>query len=62
MGKSALKESIPFRVSNSRQRDPEFLRLELAKAIGLSAGGAHYIEITHTKGIGEVRKFTMAQD
>lgn len=55
------EEGICFRVPNLRQHNPEFLRLELAKAI--SVGDLQYIlKSIIKKAISEVRKFTMVQD
>lgn len=58
-----LREDVRFRILRLFQDDPEMSQRELAKAVGVSTGGIHYVlNALVDKGMLKVGNFTAAKD
>ncbi len=58
-----LREDTHFRVLRLLQGNPEMSQRELAKAVGISVGGMHYVlNALIDKGLVKLGNFTAAQD
>lgn len=61
--RSAQREEIRFRVLRMLEENPEMSQRELAEAVGLSAGGMHYVLAALVeKGFVKLGNFSAAQD
>ncbi|HAJ45568.1 MAG TPA: MarR family EPS-associated transcriptional regulator [Alphaproteobacteria bacterium] len=61
--RSKLQEDIHFRVLRHIQDNPEISQRELARAVGISVGGAHYvINALLAKGLIKLGNFTVAEN
>ena len=58
-----LREDVKFRILRLLQDDPEMSQRELAKAVGVSTGGIHYVlNALVDKGMLKVGNFTAVKD
>jgi len=58
-----LREDAQFRILRLLHDNPEMSQRELAKAVGISAGGVHYVIIALVeKGLIKLGNFTAAED
>lgn len=58
-----LREDAQFRIIRLLHDNPELSQRELAKAVGISAGGVHYvINALVEKGLVKLANFTAAED
>ena len=58
-----LREDVKFRVLRLLQANPEMSQRELAKAVGVSTGGIHYVlNALAEKGMLKIGNFTAASD
>tara|TARA_R110002072_G_scaffold79391_4_gene183204 strand:- start:429 stop:800 length:372 start_codon:yes stop_codon:yes gene_type:complete len=58
-----LREDAQFRILRLLHDNPEMSQRELAKAVGISAGGVHYvINALVEKGLVKLGSFTAAED
>lgn len=58
-----LREDAKFRILRLLQENPEMSQRELARAVGVSTGGIHYVlSALVDKGLIELGNFTAAQD
>lgn len=58
-----LREDAQFRIIRLLHDNPELSQRELAKAVGISAGGVHYvINALVEKGLVKLGNFTAAED
>lgn len=58
-----LREDVKFRILRLIENNPEMSQRELAKAVGVSTGGIHYVlNALVEKGILKLGNFTAAQD
>ena len=58
-----LREDVQFRVLRLLQDNPEMSQRDLAKAVGVSTGGIHYVlNALLDKGLLKLGNFTAAQD
>lgn len=61
--KDKLREDAQFRILRLLHENPEMSQRELAKAVGVSAGGVHYvINALIEKGLIKLGNFTAAED
>jgi EPS-associated MarR family transcriptional regulator len=61
--RNKLQEDTHFRVLRLLQANPEMTQRELAKAVGVSAGGIHYVlSALIEKGLLKLGNFTAAED
>lgn len=61
--RSNLQEDTHFRVLRLLQNNPEMSQRELAKAVGISVGGVHYVlNALIDKGLLKLGNFTAAKD
>lgn len=61
--RSELQEDVQFRVSRELQKKPDISRRELAQAVGISVGGAHYVlNALVDKGFVKLANFSAAKD
>lgn len=61
--RSKVQEDVHFRVLRLLQNNPEMSQRELAHAVGISVGGAHYvINALIEKGLVKLGNFTTAKD
>jgi len=61
--RSNLQKDVHFRVLSVLQKNPEISQRELAKAVGVSNGGMHYVlSALVVKGIVKLGNFTAAED
>lgn len=61
--RSKLQEDTHFRVLRLLQESPEVSQRELAEAVGISVGSAHYVmKALVEKGLVKLGNFTAAQD
>ncbi len=61
--RSKLQEDMHFRVLRLLQKNPEISQRELARAVGVSVGGMHYVLSSLVeKGIVKLGNFTAAED
>ncbi|WP_322867900.1 MarR family EPS-associated transcriptional regulator [Aquicoccus sp. G2-2] len=61
--RSKLQEDTHFRVLRLLQDNPEMSQRELAKAVGISVGGIHYVlNALIDKGLVKLGNFTAAED
>lgn len=61
--RNKLQEDTHFRVLRLLQANPEMTQRELAKAVGVSAGGIHYVlSALIEKGLVKLGNFTAAED
>ncbi len=61
--RSKLQEDTHFRVLRLLQDNPEMSQRELAEAVGISVGGAHYVlNALIEKGFVKLGNFTAAED
>lgn len=60
---STLQEDTRFRILRRLQENPEMSQRELAAAVGISVGGAHYVlSALIDKGLIKLGNFTAAED
>jgi EPS-associated MarR family transcriptional regulator len=58
-----LREDVKFRILRLLQDNPEMSQRDLAKAVGVSTGGIHYVlNALAEKGVLKLSNFTAAQD
>lgn len=58
-----LREDVRFRILRLLQENPEMSQRELAKAVGVSTGGIHYVlNALVEKGMLKLSNFTAAED
>ena len=58
-----LREDVQFRILRLLQANPEMSQRDLAKAVGVSTGGAHYLlNALLEKGLIKLGNFTAAED
>ncbi|MBE1290336.1 MAG: MarR family EPS-associated transcriptional regulator [Rhodobacteraceae bacterium] len=58
-----LREDVKFRILRSLQDNPEMTQRELAKQVGVSTGGIHYVlNALVEKGMLKLSNFTAAED
>jgi len=58
-----LREDVQFRVLRLLQENPEMSQRDLAKALGISTGGAHYVlKSLLKKGLIKISNFTASND
>ncbi len=58
-----LREDVQFRILRLLQDNPEMSQRDLAKAVGVSTGGAHYVlNALLEKGLIKLGNFTAAED
>lgn len=58
-----LREDVHFRVLRLLQENPEMSQRDLARAVGISTGGAHYVlNALLEKGLIKLSNFTAAED
>jgi len=61
--RTELKEETHFRVLRLLENNPEMSQRELAKAVGVSVGGMHYVvNALIEKGLLKLGNFTAAED
>lgn len=61
--RTKLQEDTHFRVLRLLQENPEMSQRELAEAVGVSVGGAHYVlSALIEKGLVKLGNFTAAED
>ncbi len=61
--RSKLQEDTHFRVLRLLQDNPEMSQREMAKAVGISVGGVHYVlNALIDKGLVKLGNFTAAED
>ena len=61
--RSKIQEDVSFRVLRLLQDTPEMSQRELAEAVGISVGGAHYVlSALLEKGLIKLGNFTAAKD
>lgn len=61
--RTTIKEDTHFRVLRLLQENPELSQRELAKSVGLSVGGIHYVlNALIDKGLVKLGNFTAAED
>jgi len=61
--RSMLQEDIHFRILRLLQENPEWSQRELASAVGISNGSAHYVlNALVEKGLVKLGNFTSSQD
>jgi len=61
--RSKIKEDVHFRVLRLLQDNPEMSQRELAEAVGISVGGAHYVlNALLEKGLIKLGNFTASTD
>jgi EPS-associated MarR family transcriptional regulator len=61
--RSKLQEDTRFRVLRLLQQNPEMSQRDLAKAVGVSVGGIHYLlNALIEKGLVKLGNFTAAED
>ena len=61
--RSNIKEDVHFRVLRVLQDNPEMSQRELAEAVGISVGGAHYVlNALLEKGLIKLGNFTASTD
>lgn len=61
--RSKLQEDTHFRVLRLLQKNPEMSQRELAKAVGVSVGGIHYVlNALVDKGLVKLGNFAAAED
>jgi EPS-associated MarR family transcriptional regulator len=61
--RSKLQEDIHFRILRLLQENPEWSQRELANAVGISNGSAHYVlNALVAKGLVKLGNFTSSQD
>jgi EPS-associated MarR family transcriptional regulator len=61
--RSKLQEDIHFRILRLLQENPEWSQRELASAVGISDGSAHYVlKALVAKGLVKFGNFTSSQD
>lgn len=61
--RTKLQEDTQFRVLRLLQENPEMSQRELAKAVGVSVGGIHYVlSALIDKGMVKLGNFTAAED
>ena len=61
--RSTVKEDTHFRILRLLQDNPELSQRELAKSVGLSVGGIHYVlNALKDKGLVKLGNFTAAED
>lgn len=61
--RSKIQEDVHFRVIRLLQENPEISQRELARAVGISVGGAHYVlSALLEKGLIKLGNFTAAED
>lgn len=61
--RSELQEDVQFRVLRELQKKPDISRRELAQAVGISVGGAHYVlNALVDKGFVKLANFSAAKD
>ena len=61
--RSKLQEDVHFRVLRLLQTNPEMSQRDLAAAVGISVGGAHYVlSALLEKGLIKLGNFTSAKD
>ena len=61
--RSKLQEDVHFRVLRLLQTNPEMSQRDLAAAVGISVGGAHYVlSALLEKGLIQLGHFTSAKD
>ncbi|MFC6689567.1 MarR family EPS-associated transcriptional regulator [Jhaorihella thermophila] len=61
--RSKLQEDTRFRVLRLLQQNPEMSQRDLAKAVGISVGGTHYVlNALIEKGLVKLGNFTAAKD
>ena len=61
--RTKLQEDTHFRVLRLLQENPEMSQRELAKAVGVSVGGMHYVlNALIEKGLVKLGNFTAAED
>jgi EPS-associated MarR family transcriptional regulator len=58
-----LRDDVHFRVLRRLEQDPQMSQRDLAKALGISTGGVHYVLTALVeKGLLKLSKFTAAPD
>ena len=58
-----LREDVQFRILRLLQDNPEMSQRDLAKAVGVSTGGIHYVlNALLDKGLLKLGNFTAAED
>ena len=58
-----LREDVQVRIMRLLQKNPEMTQRELAKAVGVSTGGIHYVlNALLDKGLIKLGNFTAAED
>ena len=61
--RNKLREDVQFRILRLLQDNPEMSQRELAKAVGLSTGGIHYVlNALLDKGLLKIENSTTNQD
>jgi EPS-associated MarR family transcriptional regulator len=61
--RSQMQEDVRFRVLRHLQENPEISQRELANAIGISVGGAHFaLKALVEKGLVKLGNFSAAED
>jgi EPS-associated MarR family transcriptional regulator len=61
--RDSLQEDIHFRILRLLQENPEWSQRDLAKAVGISNGGVHYVLTALVeKGFVKLGNFTSSQD
>ena len=61
--RNKLREDVQFRILRLLQDNPEMSQRELAKAVGLSTGGIHYVlSALLAKGLLKIENSTTAED
>ena len=61
--RTKLQQDVHFRVLRLLQDNPELTQRELAKAVGISVGGAHYVlTALIEKGLVKIGNFTSSVD
>ena len=61
--RNKLREDVNFRILRLLQDNPEMRQLELAKAVGLSTGGIHYVlNALLDKGLLKIENSTKTKD
>ncbi|WP_417464339.1 MarR family EPS-associated transcriptional regulator [Kordiimonas sp.] len=61
--RNKMQEDVRFRVLRLLQENPEMSQRELAEAVGISVGGAHYVlSALIDKGLVKLGNFTAAKD
>ena len=58
-----LREDVHFRVLRLLEKDPEMSQRDLARAVGVSVGGVHYVlNALFEKGLIKLSNFTTSKD